>query len=1008
MGYLDQIKLGCLQGWHEHQILPSLSAAQAVIESGWGGSALSKAPYWNQFGIKPGNDWTGRTVNMRTPEYTAGGVKYYINADFRAYDSIEDSLKDHAAFFSNEPWRKNNYKAVVGERDYKKACYAVKAAGYATGPTYAIDLIRVIEQNALYKWDQEAFNGAGKVSTGDKAVESNGGGISPNQAPVNKLVGGKLTSAAKEAIQAYKVTVIGDGIAELFKPKLQELIPSATFDIEKLRRLFFPGAIPQGKQNLDGVSVVHKLVTAGTLGDIVVIHLGTFDLSGVPHSDVERIIELIGQTKKILFVDTASEITGQVAISMEYRNASAKYDNVFCVNWQEYGLPNRDQWYEEVGAKKKKIFPNSTGAKELAEYIAQGIYEAVTGNFGSRQASLLIKKYVGIENMELLPDGTLNIYEPNNLEKLISTRKLDIEGYQSVKGKSEIVHVSALREWSFDCGTETLNPIDYFLSDPNNGDRQNLLEKGIAFLKEHSEPKVQYTLSLADMPSNIRIGDTGVFIDHDFNPPKYIRARVLSITTSQTNPGANKVTIGNAVELYPREKSFVSVLQEELKKERSKLLEEFRQGTPITATMEALYGLELSPESTQTRLIAHLWQNEADVTTYFDRFEWSRISANREQDVEYNKQLNGYNSSALNVSKEDLVDGEATFVCTMYDGKGNQLAVATAQVTFAKKSASAYDLAVANGFRGTLQEWLKSLKGEPGPKGIPGPPGSDGKIQYIHVAYADNTQGLNFSTTDPNRAYIGTYVDDQEADSTEWSKYKWTKAQGPKGDPGKETKHHQAFAKDAKGTGFSLTDQSGLDYIGSYFDTEDASSTDWSRYTWTKKPEAIERDQADTNKQTEEAINAIRGEAQKQRQELEAKAARQAVDALIKEIRVLQSAVADDKKASEAAVANALNRVALTHNELQDMAVKYSFLDRSITLADEGLIVGNKGAGTYLRVADDRISFVNNGSEVAFISGNMLQFTQAIFTERIQVGEWLLSGYEHDPQIFVIRHVGRR
>ncbi len=52
MGYLDQIKLGCLQGWHEHQILPSLTGAQAIIESGWGGSGLAKAPYWNQFGIK--------------------------------------------------------------------------------------------------------------------------------------------------------------------------------------------------------------------------------------------------------------------------------------------------------------------------------------------------------------------------------------------------------------------------------------------------------------------------------------------------------------------------------------------------------------------------------------------------------------------------------------------------------------------------------------------------------------------------------------------------------------------------------------------------------------------------------------------------------------------------------------------------------------------------------------------------------------------------------------------
>ena len=37
---------------------------------------------------------------------------------------------------------------------------------------------------------------------------------------------------------------------------------------------------------------------------------------------------------------------------------------------------------------------------------------------------------------------------------------------------------------------------------------------------------------------------------------------------------------------------------------------------------------------------------------------------------------------------------------------------------------TAYAIAVANGFTGTVQEWLASLHGEPGQKGDPGPAGT--------------------------------------------------------------------------------------------------------------------------------------------------------------------------------------------------------------------------------------------------------------------------------------------
>ncbi len=45
------------------------------------------------------------------------------------------------------------YKEVIGETDYKKACYAIKAAGYATDLDYAEKLIKIIEQYNLTEFD---------------------------------------------------------------------------------------------------------------------------------------------------------------------------------------------------------------------------------------------------------------------------------------------------------------------------------------------------------------------------------------------------------------------------------------------------------------------------------------------------------------------------------------------------------------------------------------------------------------------------------------------------------------------------------------------------------------------------------------------------------------------------------------------------------------------------------------------------------------------------------------
>lgn len=131
-------------------VLPSLTVAQAILESGWGKSGLT-AKANALFGIKAGKDWKGKRVNSKTFEYYDGERVDIVDC-FRAYDSWAESVADHGAFLAGLP----RYKAVIGERDYQKACRAIQAAGYATAPDYADILISLIDQYKLDRFDRAA------------------------------------------------------------------------------------------------------------------------------------------------------------------------------------------------------------------------------------------------------------------------------------------------------------------------------------------------------------------------------------------------------------------------------------------------------------------------------------------------------------------------------------------------------------------------------------------------------------------------------------------------------------------------------------------------------------------------------------------------------------------------------------------------------------------------------------------------------------------------------------
>lgn len=153
VNFLNNLHSGAIATFNDYGILPSITSAQAILESNWGKSKLAQECR-NLFGIKADKSWKGEKKAYSTKEYDKNNNLLTVTDYFRKYPSYEESLKDHGKFFHEN----QRYADVIGLRDYKKQARAIQTAGYATDPQYANKLIQLIEQNKLQKWDQEVLS----------------------------------------------------------------------------------------------------------------------------------------------------------------------------------------------------------------------------------------------------------------------------------------------------------------------------------------------------------------------------------------------------------------------------------------------------------------------------------------------------------------------------------------------------------------------------------------------------------------------------------------------------------------------------------------------------------------------------------------------------------------------------------------------------------------------------------------------------------------------------------
>ncbi len=161
--FLSQIKAGAISGWNKYQVLPSVTAAQAILESGWGQSQLATQGN-NLFGIK--GSYQGQSIYFPTQEWN--GSQYITIQDaFRKYPNWSASVEDHGAFLVVNP----RYSNLIGVTDYRRVASLLQQDGYATAPTYASSLISIIEYNKLHEWDQEALSGQASGGNDNNQVQ---------------------------------------------------------------------------------------------------------------------------------------------------------------------------------------------------------------------------------------------------------------------------------------------------------------------------------------------------------------------------------------------------------------------------------------------------------------------------------------------------------------------------------------------------------------------------------------------------------------------------------------------------------------------------------------------------------------------------------------------------------------------------------------------------------------------------------------------------------------------
>lgn len=166
--FIEKVASICIKYYPTYPILPSLTIAQTIKESGWGKSLLS-SKYHNYHGIKWYNKCGYNYVELPTKEWNG---KQYISviAKFIIYPDLEKGTIGYYEFLK----RFKRYAPLFGETNSASACIKLQQSGYATAPNYGFSVYNdYILKYDLLKYDVMALGGFDYLVGNTYTLQSN-------------------------------------------------------------------------------------------------------------------------------------------------------------------------------------------------------------------------------------------------------------------------------------------------------------------------------------------------------------------------------------------------------------------------------------------------------------------------------------------------------------------------------------------------------------------------------------------------------------------------------------------------------------------------------------------------------------------------------------------------------------------------------------------------------------------------------------------------------------------
>lgn len=351
------------------------------------------------------------------------------------------------------------------------------------------------------------------------------------------------------------------------------------------------------------------------------------------------------------------------------------------------------------------------------------------------------------------------------------------------------------------------------------------------------------------------------------------------------------------------------------------------------------------------------------------------------------------------------------------------------QITAADFTDSAIFTCEWNGYRTPLS----LVNVYDGQKGAPGKAGEDGKTTYFHVKYAPVENPGDDQISETPNSYIGTYVDYSPEDSTMAAAYTWARIQGKDGIPGingadgKTSYLHIRYSDDGGQTFTSLDGKTPGIYIGQYTDFTQTDSLDVAAYTWAKvkgdndiisAPSAPERTDCmwlDTSTKRSmlkkynydtsqwEVVNDFSADISAVEETI-LNISSSSLTATKDEIRAmvengyLTKNEADEleQRITKSIIEQQSDTVTIRFNESKELVEKLEGvvqtnkeeIEKFIRFIKGRIEIGESDSAFSLEITNEKIAFLDRGSEIAYISNSQLVITDANIQNSLSVGKF--------------------